>query len=393
MQGLSVAKQLEIIRRGAVEIISEGELAKKLEASVKDKRPLNIKAGFDPTAPDLHLGHTVLLRKLRQFQDLGHRVIFLIGDFTGRIGDPTGRSVLRKQLDKEEVLRNAETYRQQVSKILDIAKLQVVFNSEWFEKMSVLEMLRLTAHTTVSQMLAREDFKKRMSKAEDISLLEFMYPILQGYDSVVLKADVELGGTDQIFNLLVGRDIQRDFGQEPQVVLTMPLLEGLDGVQKMSKSYANFIGISEAPQEMFGKAMSVSDGLMLKYYTLLTDEDLKEVKSLHPKEAKMRLAEAIVRGYHGKEAAQQARAEFERVFSRKEAPQDMREFVLSQAKPAVAVLVESGLVKSGNEARRLIKQGAVFFEGVKIESEDFVLQGSGILKAGSRRFLKVVAAY
>ncbi|MDD5255839.1 MAG: tyrosine--tRNA ligase [Candidatus Omnitrophica bacterium] len=393
MQGLSVAKQLEIIRRGAVEIISEGELARKLEASVKDKRPLNIKAGFDPTAPDLHLGHTVLLRKLRQFQDLGHRVIFLIGDFTGRIGDPTGRSVLRKQLDKEEVLRNAETYRQQVSKILDMAKLQVVFNSEWFEKMSVLEMLRLTAHTTVSQMLAREDFKKRMSKAEDISLLEFMYPILQGYDSVVLKADVELGGTDQIFNLLVGRDIQRDFGQEPQVVLTMPLLEGLDGVQKMSKSYSNFIGISEAPQEMFGKAMSVSDDLMLKYYTLLTDEDLKEVRSLHPKEAKMRLAEAIVRGYHGTEAAEQARAEFERVFSRKEVPQDMREFVLSQAKPAVAVLVESGLVKSGNEARRLIKQGAVFFEGVKIESEDFILQGSGILKAGSRRFLKVVAAY
>lgn len=389
-QNLSVEKQLEVIKRGAAEVISEEELKRKLVASKEKNRPLTVKAGFDPTAPDLHLGHTVLLRKLRQFQDLGHRVVFLIGDFTGRIGDPSGRSELRKQLTREEVLRNARTYTQQVSKILDLGRLEIRFNSEWFEKMSVLEILRLTTHATVSQMLAREDFRKRMAKNEEISLLEFMYPILQGYDSVVLEADIELGGTDQIFNLLVGRDIQKDFRQEPQVVLTMPLLEGLDGVQKMSKSYNNYIGISEAPSEMFGKAMSISDDMMLKYYTLLTDEDLQEVKGLHPKEAKMRLAFDIVRQYHGEEAADKARLEFERVFSRKETPQDIPEYRLAGTPTIVTVLVESGLAKSGNEARRLIRQGAVFFEGLKVETEDFVLPGGGIIRAGTRRFLRVV---
>ncbi len=390
MQKISIEKQLEIIKRGAVEIISEKELRIKLQESAKNKRPLTIKAGFDPTAPDIHLGHTVLLRKLRQFQELGHRVIFLIGDFTACIGDPTGRSELRKQLSREEVLKNAATYKKQVSKILDLDKITIAFNSEWFEKMSVLEILRLTTHATVAQMLAREDFKKRLSSNENISLLEFMYPLLQGYDSVKLQADVELGGTDQIFNLLVGRDIQKDFAQEPQVVLTMPLLEGIDGVQKMSKSYGNYIGINEPPSEIFGKVMSVSDELMLKYYTLLTDEDLENVKSLHPKEAKLRLARDIVRQYHGDKVAVLTRAEFESVFSQKELPKDMPQYQLKESSAIINILLASGLVKSGNEARRLVKQGAVFFDGSKIDNEDFTPQKSGVLKVGARRFLRVV---
>jgi tyrosyl-tRNA synthetase len=390
MQTLSLEKQLGIIKRGAVEIISEKELRIKLQESAKNKRPLTIKAGFDPTAPDIHLGHTVLLRKLRQFQELGHRVIFLIGDFTARIGDPTGRSELRKQLSREEVLENAATYKKQVSKILDVDKITVAFNSEWFEKMPVLEMLELTTHTTVAQMLAREDFKKRLSNNENVSLLEFMYPLLQGYDSVKLQADVELGGTDQIFNLLVGRDIQKDFAQEPQVVLTMPLLEGTDGVQKMSKSYGNYIGINEPPSEIFGKLMSVSDELMLKYYTLLTDEDLENVKSLHPKEAKLRLAGDIVRQYHGDKEAGLARAEFESVFSQKELPKDMPQYSLKEKTAIINILLASGLVKSGNEARRLVKQGAVFFDGKKIDNEDFIPQKSGVLKVGARRFLRIL---
>jgi len=390
MQTLSLRQQLEIIKRGAVEIISGKELELKLEASIKNKKPLTIKAGFDPTAPDIHLGHTVLLRKLRQFQELGHKVVFLIGDFTARIGDPSGRSELRKQLSREEVVKNAATYKKQVSKVLDLDKVTVAFNSEWFEKMSVLEMLRLTTHATVSQMLAREDFRKRLSNNENVSLLEFMYPLLQGYDSVELEADVELGGTDQIFNLLVGRDIQKDFAQAPQVVLTMPLLEGTDGVQKMSKSYGNYIGISEPAGEMFGKIMSISDELMLKYYTLLTDEDLESVKTLHPKEAKLRLAQDIVRQYHGDKASAAARLEFESVFSQKELPKDIAQYKLKDKDTIVTILQETGLVKSGNEARRLIKQGAVFFEGTKIDNEDFTPPAEGVLKVGARRFLKII---
>lgn len=386
MQKIDTDKQLEIIKRGIVEIISEEELRKKLE----EKRPLRIKAGFDPTAPDLHLGHTVLLRKLRQFQDLGHKVYFLIGDFTGRIGDPSGRQEARKQLTKEEAVKNAATYKRQVSKILDMDKLEVVFNSDWFDKMSVLDILKLTTHATVSQMLARADFKKRLSKNEDISLLEFMYPLLQGFDSVKLEADVELGGTDQIFNLLVGRDIQRDFGQAEQVIITMPLLEGTDGVQKMSKSFGNYIGINEPAKEMFGKIMSISDTLMHKYYELLTDADLNEVKKMHPKEAKVRLAEEIIAQYHSRAAAKEAAAEFERVFSQKELPKDLPEYKTDGTKAVLAVLLESGMVKSGNEARRLLKQGALLFNNAKIESESFILKEAGILKVGGRRFLKVV---
>ena len=391
MKELNINRQLEIIKRGTVEIISEDELKKKLEESARNKKPLKIKAGFDPTAPDIHLGHTVLLRKLRQFQDLGHKVIFLIGDFTACIGDPTGRREARKPLTKEEVLKNAATYKKQVSQILDMDKIQVVFNSEWFEKMSVLDILKLTTHATVAQILNRADFKKRLAKNEDISLLEFMYPLLQGYDSVKLEADVELGGTDQIFNLLVGRDIQKDFGQTPQVIITTPLLEGTDGLQKMSKSYGNYIGINELPGEMFGKIMSISDELMLKYYELLTDEDLEAIKKMHPKEAKLRLAQKIVEQYHSKEAASCARLEFERVFSKKELPQDLTVYKLTSAKNnIIEILLDSGLVKTKNEARRLVKQGAVVFDNQKVKQDDFLINREGILRAGTRRFLKII---
>jgi len=388
---MNIDQQLEIIKRGAVDIISEEELRKKLEFSISRNKPLKIKAGFDPTAPDLHLGHTVLLRKLRQFQELGHEVYFLIGDFTGRIGDPTGRSEIRKQLTEDQVHKNAETYKEQVSKILDIKKIKVVFNSSWFEKMSVVEILRLTTHATVSQMLARADFKKRLAKNEDISLLEFMYPLLQGYDSVQLEADVELGGTDQIFNLLVGRDLQQDLNQPQQVVITMPLLEGTDGMQKMSKSYGNYIGINENASSMFGKIMSVSDTLMHKYYTLLTDENLDKVKQMHPKEAKLKLAEIIVSEYHSPNAALQARTEFERVFSRKEIPSDIEEYrITSSGNSIIDILIGANLVKSKNEARRLIQQNSVTFNDVIINAEGAVIENEGILKAGKRRFLKII---
>jgi len=386
----NIEKQLEIIKRGVVEIISEDELRKKLQESIKTRRPLKIKAGFDPTAPDLHLGHTVLLRKLRQFQDLGHEVYFLIGDFTGQIGDPSGRSEIRKQLTKQEVAKNAQTYKKQVAKILDIQKLKIVFNSKWFEKMSGVEMLRLTTLVSVSQMLAREDFKKRYTQGENISILEFIYPLMQGYDSVMLGADVELGGTDQIFNLLMGRQFQKDFIQPQQVVLTMPLLEGTDGVAKMSKSFGNYIAINEPAKEMFGKIMSISDELMLKYYELLTDEDLAKVKQMHPKEAKVNLAKIIITQYHSAQAAEKEAEEFARVFSQKEVPQDMPKFKTDGKKNILAILIESKLVTSGNEARRLIQQGAVSFNDVKVGKDDFVLHEPGILKAGSRRFLKVV---
>lgn len=381
-----IDKQLEIIKRGAVEIISEDELRKKLG----EKRPLKIKAGFDPTAPDLHLGHTVLLRKLRQFQDLGHEVYFLIGDVTGQIGDPSGRSEVRKQLSRAEVEKNAETYKKQVAKILDTGKLKIVFNSKWFDKMSAVDIFKLASHASVSQMLARDDFKKRYTSGENISILEFVYPLMQGYDSVALEADVELGGTDQIFNLLVGRQFQKDFNQPQQVVLTMPLLEGTDGVQKMSKSFGNYIGINEPAKEMFGKIMSISDGIMLKYYELLTDENLDDVKKMHPKEAKANLARIIIGQYHSKQAAENEAEEFSRVFYQKEIPQDTPEFKTDSKKNIIIILTESKLASSGNEARRLVKQGAVTFESQKVEKDDFVPKSSGILKAGSRRFLKIV---
>lgn len=387
---MDIKKQLEIIKRGVVDLVSEEELIRKVQDSEKENRPLIIKAGFDPTAPDIHLGHTVLLRKLRQFQDLGHLVYFLIGDFTARIGDPTGRSVLRKALSKEEVEKNALTYKKQAGKILDMDKAKVIFNSEWFDAMPVIELLKLTMHTTVSQMLARQDFKKRLEQKQEISMLEFTYPILQGYDSVVLKSDIEIGGTDQIFNLLMGRDIQKDYGQEPQVVLTMPLLEGTDGAQKMSKSYGNYVGINEAPLEMFGKIMSIRDETMLKYYTLLTDEDMEKIQQMHPKEAKVNLAKILISRYHSAEAAEKAHAEFERVFSAKEIPQEMAEFTLGGPRNIVDIITESGCVKSRNEARRLIKQNGVEFDNKKVLDGNFIIEHSGIIKIGSRRFLKVL---
>ncbi|MDD5080282.1 MAG: tyrosine--tRNA ligase [Candidatus Omnitrophica bacterium] len=386
---MDIKHQLEIIKRGAVSIISEEELVKKLELAKKERRPLRVKAGFDPTAPDIHLGHTVLLRKMRQFQELGHEVCFLIGDFTGQIGDPTGRSQLRKTLTKDEVKENAKTYKKQVAKIMDLKKLEIVFNSEWFEKMNVADFLGLTMHVTVSQMLQREDFKKRLDNKQDVSMLEFMYPILQGYDSVMLKSDIELGGTDQIFNLLVGRDLQKDFGQDPQVVITMPLLEGTDGVNKMSKSLGNYIAINDKPADMFGKIMSISDELMIKYYTLLTDDDLEAVKKLHPKEAKVNLAKEIIRQYHGLGVAEMAAQEFDRVFSNKEAPDNMPEFKISGSKNIVDLIAESGICKSKNEVRRMLKQNAVEFEGKKVTDESFSVSVTGILKVGSRRFLKI----
>ncbi|MBF0291444.1 MAG: tyrosine--tRNA ligase, partial [Nitrospinae bacterium] len=322
-----IEEQLDIIRRGAVEVIDEAELKKKLERSVATKTPLKVKAGFDPTAPDLHLGHTVLLMKLKQFQELGHRVIFIIGDFTASIGDPSGKSETRPPLSREQVEKNAETYKQQVFKILDREKTETVFNNDWIGRMTPADIISLSAKYTVARMLERDDFSKRYRDGRPIFIHEFMYPLLQGYDSVHLKADIEIGGTDQKFNLLVGRDLQRDHGQEPQVVITMPLLEGTDGVQKMSKSYGNYIGINEPPKDMFGKVMSISDTLMIRYHELLSDITAVELERLkedlasgaaHPKAVKMRLGKELVSRYHSKEAAEEAAGEFDRVFGKKE---------------------------------------------------------------------------
>lgn len=387
---MDIAKQLEVIKRGAVEIISEVELKNKLAESIAKKRPLKIKAGFDPTAPDIHLGHAVLLRKLRQFQDLGHEVIFLIGDFTGRIGDPSGRSEKRNQLTKKLVDQNAKTYKKQVSKILDIKKLKIVFNSKWFEKMNGFEFGKLLSHYTATRLLERDDFSARIKEKKPLYMSELIYPILQGYDSVVLNADIELGGSDQKFNLLAGRDIQKDFGQPQQVVITMPLLEGTDGVKKMSKSYGNYIGINELPLEMFGKIMSISDDLMRKYYILLTDQNLEEVKSLHPKEAKLRLACDIVSQYYSKKAAGEACLEFERVFANKEIPRDVPSYKIKHDKNTIIdILVDSKLVETKNQARRLIQQGGVTLDGEKLEKESQIIDREGIVKVGKRRYLSL----
>ncbi|MBM3245889.1 MAG: tyrosine--tRNA ligase [Candidatus Omnitrophica bacterium] len=387
---MDIHKQMEIIRRGAAEIISEEELKKKLEQSLNRKRPLRVKVGFDPTAPDIHLGHTVLLRKMRQFQDLGHQVIFLIGDFTGMIGDPSGQDKMRRRLSEKEVKENAATYKKQVFKILDSGKTRVAFNSAWFRKMNSGEILNLASYVTLAQILARQDFNQRYTQGRDISLLEFYYPLLQAYDSVRLEADIEIGGIDQKFNLLLGRELQKDFNQAPQAVIMLPLLEGTDGAQKMSKSFGNYIGINESSDSMFGKIMSISDELMFKYYQLLTDEDLEQIKKMHPKEAKLRLAENIIAQYHCQKAASLARQEFLRVFSQKELPKEVAEYKIGAGQTIVVILVNSGLVNSGNEARRLISQRAVFFDNSPVDKENFTPQKSGILKVGARRFLRLV---
>jgi tyrosyl-tRNA synthetase len=390
--------QLELIKRGAVEVLPEEELVAKL----KRARPLKIKAGFDPTAPDLHLGHTVLIQKMKQFQDLGHEIIFLIGDFTGMIGDPSGKSETRKQLTREEVVKNAETYKEQIFKILDPQKTIIEFNHRWMEKMDAVSLIGLAAKYTVARMLEREDFKQRYQKQQSISIHEFLYPLIQGYDSVVLKADVELGGTDQRFNLLMGRELQREYGQEPQVVLTMPLLEGTDGVQKMSKSVGNTIGINEAPEEMFGKIMSISDALMWRYYELLSDRNLTEIHAnrsrvengeLHPMEVKKSLAEELVKRFHSAAAAQAAREYFESRYQRKSLPAEIKkQFTVSEPTWICRLLVDLDFAKSGNEARRLIAQGAVKIDGQVISDVNFYFRGDlhKVVEVGRNRIAQAV---
>ena len=387
-----VERQLALIARGAVEIISTKELGDKLAESIKDRRPLRVKAGFDPTAPDLHLGHTVLIHKLKHFQDLGHEVVFLIGDFTGMIGDPTGVSETRKPLTKEEVRQNAKTYERQIYKILDPERTIIDFNSRWMNRMTAEQLIHLSAHYSMARMLERDDFQKRYRDQKPISIHEFLYPLIQGYDSVALEADVELGGTDQKFNLLVGRELQRAYGQSPQVVLTMPLLEGTDGVRKMSKSLGNYIALEDPPEEMFGKLMSISDTLMWRYYELLTTEDLDSVKAMHPMEAKLNLASTIVARYHSPSAAADARAEFRQKFSEREFPVESAERTVLSAEPMplVAVITKAGLAPSKTEARRLIAQGGVELDGEKVTDGDRILPAEPgreyRLKVGKKRF-------
>lgn len=392
-------EQLEQIKRGTEEIISEEDLLKKLQKSYDEGKPLRIKAGFDPTAPDLHLGHTVLIQKLKHFQDLGHQVIFLIGDFTGMIGDPTGKSETRKALTKEQVLSNAETYKEQVFKILDPAKTEVAFNSTWMEPMGSQDMIRLASQYTVARMLERDDFSKRYANNKPISIHEFLYPLVQGYDSVALKSDVELGGTDQKFNLLVGRDLQRAHGQSPQIALTMPILEGLDGVNKMSKSLNNYIGIAESPADMFGKMMSISDELMFRYYLLLSDKSLSEIADLkkavadgtkHPMEAKKELAVEIIARFHSAKEAQDARDNFEKVFSNKENPEDMVEHSMTEADKLSDVIVLLNFAPSKSEAKRTAKAGGVYINGERTDDIEKTLpKGEFVLKVGKRRFAKL----
>jgi len=400
---LSAKEQFDIIKRGAIEIIVEDDLAKKLEQSVAKKKPLRVKAGFDPTAPDIHLGHTVLLNKMRQFQEMGHEVIFLIGDFTGMIGDPTGKSETRKHLTKEEVAENAKTYQSQIYKILDPAKTRIAFNNEWMSKMTAEEIIQLAAKHTVARMLEREDFKKRYQSELPISIHEFLYPLIQGYDSVMLKADVELGGTDQKFNLLVGRELQKGYGQDPQSIVMMPLLEGLDGVNKMSKSLGNYIGINEPAKEIFGKVMSVSDVLMYRYYELVsvvTLDELQKIKddigsgTLHPMEAKKRLATELVDRFCGAGEGDTVRVEFERVFSNKNMPDDIPVVEVSwegEKMKLAKIIAQAGVAKSNSEARRLIQQGAVEVDGTPIKDIDAELPASReyTLKIGKKRFVRV----
>ncbi|MFH1784106.1 MAG: tyrosine--tRNA ligase [bacterium] len=386
---MDTLKALEIIKRGTVDVISEKELVDKL----KKNTPLTIKFGADPTAPDIHLGHTVVIQKLRQLQDLGHNIVFIIGDFTALIGDPSGRTELRKPLDKEQIKENAKTYQEQIFKILDKKKTKLVFNSQWLSKLSPEDFMKLCSHYTVAQMLERDDFNKRYSSGNPISVLEFIYPLIQGYDSVEVKADVELGGTDQTFNLLVGRELQRDYSQAQQVVITMPLLEGTDGVRKMSKSYDNYIGVDDEPSDMFGKIMSISDELMIRYYELLTDEDMDRVKSEHPAQAKRNLASIIIERYHGKEQARQARESFDKVFKDKEIPDDIGTFKASGSEMSILeLLVKSSMVSSKREAKRVLQQGGVKIKGEKITDENLLIntREEFVLQVGKRKFIKVI---
>lgn len=397
----SAAEQLPEIMRGAEEILVVGELEKKLAQG----RPLRIKAGFDPTAPDLHLGHTVLINKLRAFQEFGHEILFLIGDFTGMIGDPTGKNATRPPLTAEDVKANAETYKQQVFKILDPEKTRVVFNSEWMGGMSAADLIALASKSTVARMLERDDFSKRYKANQPIAIHEFLYPMVQGYDSVALEADVELGGTDQKFNLLMGRQLQQSWGQPPQVVLTMPLLEGLDGVNKMSKSLGNYIGITDAPEDMFGKLMSISDDLMWRYFELLSFRPIEETAALqkrvaegaNPRDIKYELGLELVARFHGDVAAQQAQASFVKRFRGGETPEDIEEFSLESADGVLGIadiLRSAGLVASNSEAFRMIQQGAVKVDGEKIVDRTLVIESGSrhIFQVGKRKFARVTVS-
>lgn len=394
----SIEAALAEIKRGVEELIPEDELIAKL----KEGRPLRIKLGADPTAPDIHLGHTVIFNKLRAFQELGHEVTFLIGDFTAMVGDPSGKNSTRPPLSREDVLKNAETYKEQVFKILDPAKTQIRFNSEWLSELGAEGMIRLASNQTVARMLERDDFKKRYAGGQPIAIHEFMYPLLQGHDSVALESDVELGGTDQKFNLLMGRELQKAAGQKPQAVLMMPLLVGLDGVKKMSKSAHNYIGISEAPSEMFGKIMSISDDLMWSYYELLSFRPLEEVAELkagvdagkNPRDVKVLLAKEIIARFHSEADAEAAEQEFVNRFAKNQVPDDMPEFEFESGLPIANVLKEAGLVNSTSDAMRMIKQGAAKLEGEKIEDNKFVPEaGTAVYQVGKRKFARITIKY
>lgn len=400
---MTIDEQISFLKKGTVDVIREDDLRAKLERAAKTGRPLRVKLGLDPTAPDIHIGHTVVIRKLRGFQELGHTVIFLIGDFTGMIGDPSGKNVTRPPLSREQINANAETYKAQMFKLLDPEKTELRFNGEWMDKFGAADFIKLCAKTTVRQILERDDFTKRMAEEKPISLHELLYPLVQGYDSVALEADVELGGTDQKFNLLMGRNLQREFGQEPQVIITTPLLEGLDGVNKMSKSLNNYIGILDPPDEMFGKVMSISDELMWRYYELLTDMSVAEIDSLksrtangdaNPRDLKVELAKSIIKDFHSNAAADEAAAEFERRFVKKEVPDEIAEKALPSAVYRLAdLLVETNLAASKGEAKRLIEQGGVKINGEKataVGAEIELRSGeSTVLQVGKLKYLRV----
>ncbi|NLB51636.1 MAG: tyrosine--tRNA ligase [Syntrophomonadaceae bacterium] len=397
---IQVLEQMEVIKRGVVEIIPEIELENKIYRSIKENKPLRIKLGLDPTAPDIHLGHTVVLNKLRQFQDLGHEVHLIIGDFTARIGDPSGKSETRKQLTAEQVEINSATYQEQIFKVLDREKTIIHFNSKWLQKMNLVDVLNLAGRYTVARMLERDDFSKRYKEGLPIGIHEFMYPLMQGYDSVELRSDVEMGGTDQTFNLLVGRNLQKEYDQEPQVALTMPILEGTDGVQKMSKSLGNYIGVNEDANEMFGKTMSITDELICRYFELLTRVPMSEINemrakmengSLNPRDAKVKLAKEIITIYHNKEEAEKAEERFNLVFSQKDIPEDIPEIEAElQEVWLPKFLLENGMVKSASDGKRMLQQGGVKINGEKYAEEDLVLEDRMVIQVGKRKFIKII---
>lgn len=402
-----VERQMDVIRRGVVEIVPEDELKAKVVNSVATGKPLKVKLGLDPSAPDIHIGHTVVLHKLRQFQQLGHEVQLIIGDFTGRIGDPTGKSETRKQLSEEDVKRNAETYQKQIFKLLDPSRTTVYYNSEWLGPMNFADVVTLSAKVTVARMLERDDFTKRYQSGQPISIHEFFYPLMQGFDSVALESDVELGGTDQKFNLLMGRTLQKEYGKATQAAIMTPIIEGLDGVQKMSKSLGNYIGIDEEPNQIYGKSMSIPDELMVKYYELATDMSNEELESLragiedgskHPRDAKMQLARTFVRMYHGEEAASQAEQHFVTVFQQRALPEDIEEAVLAASEledgriRIVKLLTTLGLQPSGSEAKRSVQQGAVRINENKIDDPgaDVAIADGDVIQVGKRKFAKII---